>query len=39
MDIHIPRAITQGVRLRDVDVLTAEEGGARRLGDAEPLEG
>src|SRR4051794_5859801 len=25
MDVHIPRAITAGLRLRDVDVLTAQE--------------
>jgi hypothetical protein len=24
MDVHIPRAITNGLRLRDVDVLTAQ---------------
>jgi hypothetical protein len=25
MDVHIPRSITVGLRLRDVDVLTAQE--------------
>jgi hypothetical protein len=34
MDVHVPRAITEGLRLRAVDVLTAQEDGARQLGDA-----
>jgi len=38
MDVHVPRAITEGVRLRAVDVLTAKEDGARQLGDAELLD-
>ena len=33
MDVHIPAAITEGLRLRGVDVLTAQEDGARRLQD------
>ncbi len=33
MDQHIPRAITTGLRLRGVDVLTAYEDGADRLSD------
>jgi predicted nuclease of predicted toxin-antitoxin system len=33
MDVHVPRAITEGLRLRDVDVVTAQEDGARRLPD------
>lgn len=35
MDVHVPRAITEGLRLRGVDVLTAQEDDARRLTDAE----
>jgi Domain of unknown function (DUF5615) len=34
MDVHVPDAITVGLRLRRVDVLTAQAGGARRLSDA-----
>lgn len=30
-DVHIPYAITLGLRLRSVDVLTAQEDGAREL--------
>ena len=33
MDVHISAAITEGLRLRGVDVLTAQEDGARRLPD------
>jgi len=33
MDQHVPRAITNGLRLRGVDVLTAHEDGASRLRD------
>ena len=33
MDHHVHRAITSGLRVRGVDVLTAEEDGARRLAD------
>ena len=28
MDVHIPKAITIGLRLRNVDVITAQEDGA-----------
>lgn len=38
MDVHVPRAITQGLRLRGVDVLTAQEDDARRLSDTEILD-
>jgi Domain of unknown function (DUF5615) len=38
MDVHVPRAITQGLRPRDVDVLTAQEDGARQLCEAELLD-
>ncbi len=34
MDVHIPRAITNGLRLRDVDVLTAQEDGTATLEDS-----
>jgi hypothetical protein len=33
MDVHIPRAITLGLRQRAVDVLTAQEDGADTLPD------
>lgn len=38
MDHHVPRAITVGLRLRDVDVLTAYEDGASQLTDSELLD-
>jgi len=38
MDQHIPRAITEGLRLRGVDVITAFEDGADKMGDAELLD-
>ena len=38
MDQHIPRAITEGLRLRGVDVITAFEDGANEMGDAELLD-
>ena len=34
MDVHVPDAITTGLRLRGVDILTAQEDGTRRLSDA-----
>jgi hypothetical protein len=33
MDVHVRRAITVGLRLRSVDVLTAQEDHAARLPD------
>lgn len=33
MDVHIKRAVTDGLRLRGVDVLTAGEDGAAELED------
>jgi predicted nuclease of predicted toxin-antitoxin system len=33
MDHHVPRVITNALRLRDVDVLTAYEDGASTLSD------
>ncbi|MBI3330265.1 MAG: DUF5615 family PIN-like protein [Nitrospinae bacterium] len=38
MDVHVRRAITEGLRLRGVDVLTAQDDGAIRLPDAELLD-
>jgi predicted nuclease of predicted toxin-antitoxin system len=38
MDVHVPRAITEGLRLRGVDVLTAQEDDARRITDAELID-
>lgn len=38
MDVHVPRAITEALRLRGIDVLTAQEDDARRLADAELIE-
>ena len=38
MDVHVPLAITEGLRLRSVDVLTAQQDGSRQLGDPELLD-
>jgi predicted nuclease of predicted toxin-antitoxin system len=38
MDVHVPRAITTGLRLRGVDVVTAQEDGTTRLSDPALLE-
>jgi hypothetical protein len=38
MDVHVPRAITERLRLRGVDILTAQEDGARRFSDDELLD-
>ncbi|MGA9770293.1 MAG: DUF5615 family PIN-like protein [Blastocatellia bacterium] len=38
MDHNVPQAITDGLRLRGVDVLTAYEDGAHRLPDSELLD-
>ena len=38
MDHHVPRAITTGLRLRGVDVLTAAEDGAAELDDPDLLD-
>ena len=38
MDAHIPKAITLGLRLRGVDVLTAQEDKADKLPDSELLD-
>jgi len=34
MDVHIPRAVTDGLRLRDIDVLTTQEDGTTETEDA-----
>ncbi len=33
MDVHIPLAITDGLRRRQIDVLTSQEDGTTRLED------
>jgi len=33
MDVHVPASITRGLRLRQVDVLTAQEDHAARMPD------
>lgn len=38
MDVHVPLAITEQLRLRGVDVLTVIEDGRRRRPDDEVLE-
>jgi hypothetical protein len=38
MDVHIPSAVTDECRLRNVDVLTAQEDGARQLSDSDLLD-
>ena len=34
MDVHVRRAVTVALRLRDLDVLTAQEDGSAELDDA-----
>ncbi len=38
MDVHVPLAITEGLRRRSVDVLRAQEDGTERLEDADLLD-
>jgi hypothetical protein len=38
MNQHVPRAITLGLRLRGVDVLTAYEDGASQMSDPDLLD-
>jgi predicted nuclease of predicted toxin-antitoxin system len=33
MDVHVPRAVTTALRLRGIDVLTAQEDGSAELDD------
>jgi hypothetical protein len=37
MDVHVPAAITEGLRDRGVDVLTSQEDGTRRWEDEKLL--
>jgi Domain of unknown function (DUF5615) len=38
MDVHVRRAVTIGLRLRGVDILTAQEDGAREFNDPRLLD-
>jgi Domain of unknown function (DUF5615) len=38
MDVHVRAAVTDGLRLRGVDVLTAQEDGTAHLDDPELLD-
>ena len=38
MDVHVPRAVTDGLRLREVDVLTAQQDGHERADDSTLLD-
>jgi predicted nuclease of predicted toxin-antitoxin system len=38
MGVHVPRAVTTALRLRAIDVLTAQEDGAAQLGDGRLLQ-
>jgi len=38
MDVHVPLAITRGLRRRGIDVLTAQEDGTGELSDPELLD-
>ena len=38
MDHHVPRAITEGLRLRGIDVITAHEDGAGDMDDSALLD-
>ena len=38
MDVHVPKAITVGLRLRGVDVITAQDDESITLPDSELLE-
>jgi hypothetical protein len=38
MDVHIPKAITVGLRLRDVNIITAQEDKADNLSDSALLD-
>ena len=37
MDVHVPAAITAGIRRRGIEVLTSQEDGTRRAADDELL--
>lgn len=38
MDVHVPRAVTNGLRQRDIDVITAQEDNAATLADDQLLD-
>lgn len=38
MDVHVPAAVTRGLLLRNVDVLTAQLDDAAQLEDSELLD-
>lgn len=38
MDVHVPAAITAGLRRRGMDVLTSQEDGSDRMADDQLLE-
>ena len=38
MDVHVRRAVTTGLRLRGVDILTAQEDGAGEFDDPRLLD-
>ncbi len=38
LDVHVRRAVTDGLRLRGVDLITAQEDGARESDDSELLD-
>jgi predicted nuclease of predicted toxin-antitoxin system len=38
VDVHLRRAITDGLRLRGIDILTAQEDGAREFEDSDLLD-
>lgn len=38
MDVHVRRAVTNGLRLRGVDVLTAQEDDAAEMDDRQLLD-
>jgi len=37
MDVHVPAAITQGLRRRGIEVITSQEDGTREVSDEELL--
>ncbi len=38
MDQHVPRAITIGLRMRGVEILTTQEDGTERIADSDLLD-
>ncbi len=38
MDVHVPSAITEGLRRQGIDVVTSQEDGTREVGDEALLE-